>query len=136
MERALKARSPYPKMLSSTTLLGSNDLRCQPSQHCLASYLKMLSSATLLRSNDLRCQPFMTLLGITTQDVILYDIAQRKRLEMSNVCDTAREQRLEVSFVNSFLFEDLFRPIQNQSSLVFALFMILINMQKRVVVDT
>ena len=61
---------------------------------------------TLFGSYDLRCRFFN---GIA-QDlqpgmlIILYDIARGKRLEMSNVYDTAWENRLEVSFVCSFPF--------------------------------
>ena len=64
----------------------------------------MLPSATLLGSNDLRCHFLYELLGTAIQDVILYGITQGKRLEMSNVYDTAWENRLEVSFVCSFPF--------------------------------
>ena len=146
---------------------------------------------TLLWSNDLRCQPFMTLLGKSPQgvnpsrhclgaatwDVNLswhclaiwpkmstpYGIAWKKQLQMSNLYDTVWKtslrchytvlpRRMDMRYRRSryclgettrgvacnivFLFENLFRLVQNRLSLVFSMCMILINAQKEVAVDT
>ena len=73
-------------------------------------WAEMSNWARTLDLRDLRCQYPVTLLGTTTQDVILHDIARELQLEMSTLRDTAwhhnqdvtlrdiaREKRLEMS---------------------------------------
>ena len=78
-----------PKMSTLQDIAWHHNLRCHPSRHCsrtmiwdinssrhcLAPQPMMSSFVTLLGSNDLICQFFKTLLGTTTQEVILRDIA-------------------------------------------------------------
>ena len=63
--------------------LGATTWDVNPLWHCLVPRPKISSFATLLGSCDLRCQPSVTLLGTTPQDVTLCDIAQEKWLNMS-----------------------------------------------------